>query len=245
MSAPSADPLAAASRARWSYLVRTLRAPDGRRVVVLGEIHLKLARADAIGRQLVDAFPLRGVEGFPARRVFLGRALALLVIAPRIVLRIASLGLVKDSTIAHAKICPTGTTARLEDDAPIPIGLHVGSATATIFFASAFSLPLLAHVPQIEAVIALRTTLAVLVALLEIVILVLGPLAWVLRDRAGSWLLCPPITIVTARDRIMATGAVAMLARQQEGDALLIMGRAHVRGVVRILVEEHGFHKSE
>jgi hypothetical protein len=65
--------LAKATSSPLSYRVKKLSAPDGRTVVLLGEMHVKLPHAKRIGLELVKAFELRGVEGFPRTRVFAGR----------------------------------------------------------------------------------------------------------------------------------------------------------------------------
>src|SRR6478672_10550271 len=108
--------LAIARASRISYGVRVLvgPGPHRRRVVLLGEAHLKLARAERIGHRLVDAFELRGVETFQVRRVLAGRALMVLVEVPRLVLRGLTLGLIKGSTISYARSRSTGHTELLE-----------------------------------------------------------------------------------------------------------------------------------
>jgi hypothetical protein len=229
-----------ARASRLSYGVRQLTAPDGRRLVVLGEAHLKLARAQAIGRQVVDAFALRGVETFPRRRVLLGRVLGMLIEAPRALLRGLSLGAIRNSTIVDARRAPHGTTVGLEDVAAIPLSLHLGSAYLAAFFAVSFALlPALwlgAWLPNV-----------ILWALLELALLfqwhmlALVP-ALLLRRYAWSWLLHPATAILTARDLSMAEGTVAMLAAHSSPEpALVIMGRAHLPGYCRELVARYGF----
>src|SRR4051794_18016650 len=73
-----------------SYAVRLLRAPNGRLLVVLGEAHLKLSKASAIGKDVVRQFELRGVETFQRARVVGGRALGIVIVVPRLVLRAIS-----------------------------------------------------------------------------------------------------------------------------------------------------------
>jgi hypothetical protein len=223
-----------------SYGVRLLDAPDGRPLVVLGEAHLKLARAQAIGRAVVDAFALRGVETFPRRRVLLGRVLGVLIEVPRRLLRLLSLGAIRDSTIRDARLAPHGTTVGLEDVSTIPLSLHIGSAYLALFFAVTFTLlPALwlgAYVPNL-----ILWGLLWLAMLFQWHMLALVP-ALFLRRFAWSWLLHPMSAILTARDRSMAEGTVTMLrAHPSPEPALVIMGRAHLRGYCRELVAKYGF----
>src|SRR5688572_21564798 len=95
---------------KLSYAVRVVEAPDGRLVAILGEAHLKLAPASAIGKEVVGSFELRGVETFQRKKVFLGRALGVVIQAPRSLLRALSFGAIKGSTITDAKQLPTGYT---------------------------------------------------------------------------------------------------------------------------------------
>jgi hypothetical protein len=132
----SREPLERAERMPISYAVRYLCAPDGRTLVILGEAHVKLGRAAAVGREIVASFALRGVETFPERKVFVGRALWLLIHLPRLLLRALSLGWIKGSTITEAKALTHGTTVELERDAEIPFGLHVGATYLAALFRS-------------------------------------------------------------------------------------------------------------
>jgi len=93
---------------KMSYAVRFYACPGENRrlLVVLGEAHLKLAHASALGKEVVSRFELRGVETFQRRRVVAGGVLWLLIHVPRWILRTLSGGLVKDSTITDAK--PSG-----------------------------------------------------------------------------------------------------------------------------------------
>jgi hypothetical protein len=238
---PDARLALAAARARpLSYRVRLLVAPDRRPVVVVGEAHLKLRRAQRIGRQLVDAFDLRGVETFPRERVFFGRVLGVLIVAPRLLLRALTLGLIRGSTITDARHAPRGHTGLLENVSPIPLSLHVASAYLSAYFAVMFALlglrPVLDHLP------------APLVQLLELAAFAFGchiPLlipALLLRRHAWSWILYPVIAIGTVRDRTMAEGTAALLREHPLPPAVLvIMGRLHLPGYVRALVEQYGF----
>ncbi|MEZ6018930.1 MAG: hypothetical protein R3F17_02200 [Planctomycetota bacterium] len=130
--------LEAAKARRFSYSVRVLSAPDSRPVVILGETHVKLQRAAELGRRVVAAFPLRGVEGFQRKRVALGRTLGVLIEAPRLVLRAITGGLVQGSTIVEARALQTGVTFPLESTSPIPRGLHVGSIYLALYFGTFF-----------------------------------------------------------------------------------------------------------
>ncbi len=222
-----------------SYAVRLVRAPDGRTVAILGEAHLKLAEAAEIGRAVVAAFELRGVETFQRKQIFLGRTLGVLVHAPRLLLRFVSLGAIKDSTITEAKQLPSGYTVELERTRQVPFGLHVTSLYMTIFFIVAFLglfLPLIAPVsPALAAII----TMAVLALQAHLILLVPAIL---LRRFSWSWMIHPLMGILTLRDELMAAGTVQMLAdHRREGAAVVVMGRAHVQGYTRLLVEKYGF----
>ena len=118
--------------------MRVLRAPDGRSLAILGEAHIKLGEAAEIGRRVVEAFELRGVETFQRKSVFLGRTLGVLISVPRLLLRAASLGAINGSTITEAKQLPSGHTVELERTKHVPFGLHVTSLYMTAYFGFAF-----------------------------------------------------------------------------------------------------------
>lgn len=222
-----------------SYAVRLVRAPDGRTVAVLGEAHMKLAEAAKLGHDVVAAFELRGVETFQRKAVFLGRALGVLIQAPRALLRLVSFGAIKGSTITDAKQLPSGYTVELERTKHVPFGLHVASLYMTVYFTFAFlglALPLIAPIaPPLAALI-----VTVLLALQAHMILLLP--AIVLRRFSWSWMIHPLIGILTLRDALMAAGTVEMLAdHRKEQFAVVVMGRAHVPGFTRLLVERYGF----
>ncbi|HEY1957791.1 MAG TPA: hypothetical protein VGH28_19355 [Polyangiaceae bacterium] len=224
---------------KLSYAVRLLRAPDGRTLVVLGEAHMKLAEAAKIGHDVVAAFELRGVETFQRKRVFLGRALGVLIQAPRTLLRLVTFGAVKGSTITDAKQLPSGYTVELERTKHIPFGLHVTSLYMTIYFTFAFLgllLPLIGPIaPPLAALI-----VTVLFAL-QVHMVLLVP-AIVLRRYSWSWMIHPLIGILTLRDVLMSEGTVTMLAdHRKEKFAVVVMGRAHLPGFSRLLIERHGF----
>lgn len=215
--------------------MRLVRAPDGRLVAILGEAHLKLARAAALGHAVVSAFELRGVETFQRERVVWGRALAFFLNAPRHLLRALSLGAVKGSTIVDAKQLPSGHTIELERAEKMPFGLHVASIYMTLFFTVALLAVPSLIVPEVARAI------LVLVALFDLHLLMLVP-AIILRRRRWSWILHPFLGILSPRDELMAAGTVRML-EDHTGPraAVVVMGRAHVGGFERSLVERHGF----
>lgn len=222
-----------------SYAVRMLRAPDGRTVAVLGEAHMKLARAAAIGRDVVASFELRGVETFRREQVLLGRTLGVLIHFPRLALRALSFGAVKGSTITEAKQLPSGYTVELERARTMPLGLHVASLYMTAFFAVAS----LAALSGLLAPIApgLVAGVAAVAWAFNVHMLMLVP-AIVLRRHTWSWVVHPFLGILTLRDHLMAAGTVRMLAdHPREKAAVVVMGRAHVSGYARVLVEHHGF----
>lgn len=226
-----------------SYAVRVVRAPDGRRVAILGEAHVKLAKAAAIGRDVVSQFELRGVETFQQRQVFLGRALGVLIMAPRALLRLLTFGFVKGSTITDAKQLPSGYTVELERAKRMPFGLHVASAYLTGFFSVALltlGLPLLDVIAPRLADVVRTASLAFNVHFLAIV-----PAA-LLRRHSWSWVIHPFVGILGPRDELMAAGTVRMLEDHRGiGAAVVVMGRAHVPGYERLLVERHGFARIE
>ena len=229
------------ARARGlSYGIRLLASPDGRLLVVVGEAHLKLEEASRIGKELVDAFELRGVEGFPRDRVIAGRALKVLIDAPRTMIRALSLGLVKDSTILDARRASAGYTVPLENASRVPLALHVASVYLTAFFAVAFALTLLAPIQdRIPSVVLGPLVLLGLVFQYHLPALI--P-ALLLQRRSWSWVLHPGVAILSARNLMMVEGTIRMLAdHPAPREALVIMGRAHLPGYQRELVEAHGF----
>ncbi len=233
------EALERARKKKASYAVRLVRAPDGRIVAVLGEAHMKLAEAAAIGRAVVEAFELRGVETFQRKQVFLGRTLGVLIHAPRVLLRILSFGKIQGSTITEAKQLPSGYTVELERTKRVPFGLHVTSLYMTVFFIFAFLgllLPLIAPVlPWLAAFV-----MTVLFAFQAHMILLVP--AILLRRFSWSWMIHPFMGILTLRDELMAAGTVEMLAdHKREKAAVVVMGRAHVSGYTRLLVDKYGF----
>jgi hypothetical protein len=226
-----------------SYSVSLLRAPDGRLVAVLGEAHMKLEKAAQIGKEVVSSFALRGVETFQRNQVFGGRALGFVIQAPRTVLRILSFGAIKGSTITDAKQLPEGWTVELERAKRMPFGLHVTSVYMTAFFVVSF-LAILA--PLIAPVAPAIAALIIFFAMcFQAHMLMLVP-AILLRRHSWSWLLHPFLGILTLRDELMSEGTVRMLAdHPRQRFAVVVMGRAHVSGYSRLLVERHRFQHVE
>ncbi len=242
------DALIRAHEMQLSYAVRVLAGPGPRPrlVVALGEAHVKLGAASALGREVVDRIALRGVETFQTKHVFAGGALRWLIYLPRIALRVATLGGVKGSTIVDAKQASHGDTVEIERSREVPLSLHVASAYMSTMFATFFAHVLVAAlrgaVPGgaldgVELVLR-RVTMA-----FQLHLLLLVP-AIALRRHRWSWLLNPAAAILTDRDTLMADGTVRMLADYPDaGPALVIMGRAHLPGFERELCERHGFHR--
>ena len=222
-----------------SYGVRVYEAPGGATLVVLGEAHLKLARAERVGNAVVEAFALRGVETVQIARIAGGRALYLAIHVPRQLLRLLTFGLVRGSTITHAKALREGRTVEIERGQPIPLGLHVGSVYLSAFFA-VFWLQLF-----LVALGDASYGLAPLLLFFEVHMLAIVP-AVLLRRHRWSWILHPAVAILTLRDTLMARGAVRMLAEHPDAPtAVVVVGRAHVNGLERELVGEQGFRRVE
>jgi hypothetical protein len=220
-----------------SYTARYLvtPGPKPRAVVILGEAHMKMGEAARLGKDVVSKFELRGVESFQMKDVFMGRILGVLINVPRLLLRVVSVGTVKGSTIVEAKAIDSGHTVLLEKTDHVPLALHVASVYMSAFFATiygTFALGLFGVVVPWLAGAALFFQ-AHMVLLLP---------AWLFRTQSWHWMLHPMIAILTVRDHLMVDGTVRMLADHPEAEAaVLVMGRAHVRGVERILMEKHGF----
>ena len=228
-----------AEHKRLSYAVRLLKSPEGRVVAILGEAHMKMSEAAEIGRGVVEAFELRGVETFQRKQIFLGRALGFLIQFPRLLLRIVTLGAVKGSTITEAKQLPSGYTVEIERSKHVPFGLHVTSAYMTAFFTIAF-LALLLPILVVVAPGVAAALMTVLIAF-ELHMVLLVP-AIILRRFTWSWMIHPMIGILTLRDHLMAAGTIEMLKdHPKERHAVVVMGRAHVSGFSRLLVEKYGF----
>ena len=228
-----------AHAAPLSYAVRLVRAPDGRLVAILGEAHLKLAKASEIGRDVVSAFELRGVETFQRKQITWGRALGIVISAPRRLLRMVSLGAVKDSTIVEAKQLPSGYTVELERAKTMPLGLHVAAVYMTSFFVVSFLVLLAPILAPVAPPLVAALTLVALLFQVHLLALVPGLL---LRRRAWSWVVHPFLGILTLRDELMSAGTVRALAdHPSRREAVVVMGRAHVAGYEALLVERYGF----
>lgn len=213
--------------------------PNPRAVVILGEAHMKLGRAHALGKAIVERFALRGVETFQRKRVFLGRLLGILIQAPRTLIRIATFGAMKGSTITDAKAIDDGHTEELEQTAHVPVQLHVTSAYLTAMFGVFYATSILSLVGRPP----FWLTMVALGFQAHLVLLV--P-AFLLRRFWWSWLIHPGVALVTARDTLLADGTVRMLAEHPEPSAaVIVMGRAHIAGVERELVTRHGFLRAE
>lgn len=230
-----------------SYGVRVIEGPGPRPrlVVALGEAHLKLGTASKLGKDVVEQIALRGVETFQSKQVVSGRALRWLIHLPRILLRVLTLGFVKDSTIVDAKQASHGFTVEIERARTMPISLHVASIYMTGLFATMFThvgLSLLRLlVPGVFDGLFAFTLSASMVFQAHLALLV--P-ALLLRRFPLGWVLHPMAAILTARDTLMVDGTVRMLADHPDaGPALVIMGRAHLPGFERQMIEQHGFRR--
>jgi hypothetical protein len=70
--------------------------------------------------------------------------------------------------------------------------------------------------------------------------------AYLLRKKSWSWMLHPGLAILTARDVIMAEGIARMFKDHPDADAaVVVVGRAHLGGLERELIEKHGFAPAE
>jgi hypothetical protein len=225
---------------RFQYAVQVYHAPNRARttIVVLGEAHLKSRNAARVGRELVAQFALRGVESVQIRGGMLGRALWLTVMLPRTLLRWASLGAICDSTIVDAKQRTEGLTIELEKCPKQPLAVRIGATYLTVLFAILWSNLLVQllgylHIPIPETV---TQALATLAQCMQLHMALLIP-AWLLRERPWAFWLHPLLGILSVRDRLMADGIAAMtLAHPDAETALVIMGRAHVPGVDKLLL---------
>ncbi|MDB4937888.1 MAG: hypothetical protein JWP87_4860 [Labilithrix sp.] len=222
-----------------SYAVRLVRAPDGRLVAILGEAHMKLAKASAIGKAVVSAFELRGVETFQKKQITWGRALGVVIHAPRALLRALSFGAIKDSTITDAKQLPSGYTVELERAKKMPLGLHVTAVYMTSYFVFSFLsvlAPLFAPIaPALSAAILFVTVL------FQVHLLALIP-GFLVRRKTWSWVVHPFLGILALRDELMSEGTVRMLEDHPSmREAVVVMGRAHVTGYEARLVEQYKY----
>ena len=232
------DVLAEVSRLPLHAVVE-LEAPDGRALFILGESHVKTAEAAELCRRAVGAFSLRGVERLQREDVFAGVLLGGVLERVRDALGHLSGGQLAGSTIEVALDMPEGETVELERTERVPPSLDVGTGYLAVY--ATFVLPALLTMPLWGSIPSLRA-LRLAARLLGLHLYAL-PLAYVLRERPWAWVIQPLITILTVRDQLIADGIRRMLSTHPEGSAIVIVGRAHVRGVVERL-EEHGFRLS-
>jgi hypothetical protein len=237
VSAATKELLAEVSRLPLHTVVE-LEAPDGRQVFVLGESHVKTRAASERCRRAVEAFSLRGVERLQRDAVFAGSLLGGVFERARGAVETLSAGQLAGSTIEAALDSPEGRTVELEQTERVPFSLHVGAGYLAVY--TGFVLPALLVLPTWGGIPLLRPLRAA-VKLLGLHLYAL-PLAYVLRDRPWAWAIQPLITILTVRDGLLVDGIRRMLAQHGSAPALVIVGRAHVRGIVDGLLE-HGFRR--
>lgn len=235
--AASGDVLAEISRLPLHTVVE-LQSPDGRAVFVLGESHVKTRRAAELCRQAIERFSLRGVERLQREDVFAGALLGAFFERAREAVQLLSGGHLAGSSIEVALELPGGKTVELEQTERVPVSLNVGTGYLGVY--SALVLPALLLMPLSRSIPALRP-LRIAVKLLGLHLYAL-PLAYALRDRPWAWVIQPLITILTVRDELLAEGILRMLGTYPAAPAVVIVGRAHVRGVVDRLVDQ-GFHR--
>jgi len=237
ISAATKDLLAEVSRLPLHTVVE-LESPDGRQVFVLGESHVKTRAAAERCRRAVEAFSLRGVERLQRDAVFAGSLLGGSFERARGALEALSGGQLAGSSIEVALDSPDGRTVELERTERVPLGLHVGTGYLAVY--TGLVLPALLVLPVWGGIPLLRP-LRVAVKLLGLHLYAL-PLAYVLRDRPWAWAIQPLVTILTVRDGLLVDGIRRMLAEHGAAPALVIVGRAHVRGIVDGL-RDHGFRR--
>jgi hypothetical protein len=239
VSAATHDVLSAASRLPLHTVVE-LRSPDGRQVFLLGETHVKTRRAAGICQQAVQGFSLRGVERLQRDQVFAGRFLGAFLERAREALQLLGGGRLAGSTIEVALDLPEGTTVELEQTRRVPLGLHVGAGYLALYMG--LVLPALLLLPWWGTVPGLRP-LRVTVKLLGLHLYAL-PVAYVFREHPWAVAIQPLLTILTERDALLADGILRMLETYPSEPAVVIVGRAHVEGVVARLLE-HGFRRAD
>lgn len=232
---------------RLSYGLRALLSSHGRPLLVLGEAHLKLPAAWNMGERVVDAFAERGVESARLDSLALRLLVAVTIGGPRWLLRIFSLGLIRGSTIDYARSTPRGHTTLLESATASPAPLRVGLYYIGCLFGFMFALPLAIlgaamPGPMQQLFSSLARELFPFVVFLEAHLMLTLIPAILLQRHRFAWLLNPGITILTYRNRIMADGTERLFQQRPGTDpVLVIMGRAHLPGYIRHLIERHGF----
>lgn len=236
VSATTQEVLSEVSRLPLHAVVE-LRSPDGRQVFLLGETHVKARRAADVCRRAVEGFSLRGVEHLQRDQVVAGQVLGPVLGAVREALEVLSGGGLAGSTIEVALDLPEGTTVELERTDRVPLGLQVGAAYLALHVALA--VPALLLLPWSGA--GWLRPLRVAVKTLGVHLYAL-PLAYALRDRPWGWVIQPLVTILTTRDQLLAEGILRMLETHPAEPAVVIVGRAHVPGVVERLVDQ-GFRR--
>jgi hypothetical protein len=209
-------------------------------VFLLGETHVKSRRAAAICRRAVEGFSLRGVERLQRDQVFAGRLVGSFLGSVRGALQLLSGGHLAGSSIEVALDLPDGITVELERTERVPLGLHVGTAFLALHMG--LVLPALLLMPWWRTVRVLEP-LRVMVSLLGLHLYAL-PAAYVLREHRWAWAIQPLVTILTVRDDLIADGIRRMLATHPTQPAVVIVGRAHVKGLVARLLE-HGFRRAD
>jgi len=218
----------------------TGKAGEPRVLAVVGETHVKMGEAAVLGREIVSAFELRGVETFQAKRVAWGRLLGALIQGPRTLLRFFSLGVVEGSTIVEARDLRFGHTVELERTKEIPFPLHVASVYMSLFFLVSFAHLAYLVVSSFVPGGGEASWLTVVALFFQAHMLLLVP-AWLLRAHSWAWVLHPAIAILNVRDVLMAEGTARMMAEHPEPQAaVVVMGRAHLPGFGREL-EKRGF----
>jgi len=238
VSTASKDVLTEVSRLPLHSVVE-LESPDGRALFILGESHVKTREAAELCRQAVEAFSLRGVERLQREDVFAGALLGGVFERARRALERLGGGHLAGSTIDVALEMSEGDTVELERTDRVPRSLDLGTGYLAVY--TTFVLPALLTMPLWGSIPSLRA-LRMAARLLGLHLYAL-PLAYVLRDRPWAWAIQPLLTILTVRDGLLADGIRRMLATHPGEPAIVIVGLAHVRGVVERLVE-HGFRLS-
>ena len=238
VSTASKDVLTEVSRLPLHTVVE-LESPDGRALFILGESHVKTREAAELCRQAVEAFSLRGVERLQREDVFAGALLGGVFERARRALERLGGGHLAGSTIDVALEMSEGDTVELERTDRVPRSLDLGTGYLAVY--TTFVLPALLTMPLWGSIPSLRA-LRMAARLLGLHLYAL-PLAYVLRDRPWAWAIQPLLSILTVRDELLADGIRRMLATHPGGPAIVIVGLAHVRGVVERL-GEHGFSLS-